>query len=63
MFALQTPEMQSVLVRHFLPVAQGGHEPPQSTSVSSPSCIMSKQVSEKHIPLKQRPVGQAAPSG
>src|SRR4051794_34500684 len=33
----QGPFMQSVWTRQLLPPAQGGQEPPQSTSVSSPS--------------------------
>jgi hypothetical protein len=50
----QTPPLQGVvaqfaMTRHILPAAHGGQLPPQSTSVSSPSFIMSLQ--SVHLPL------------
>ncbi len=50
--ASQTVLMQSELTRHFLPLAQAGQlmgaPPPQSTSVSMPSCTPSVQVGATH---------------
>jgi hypothetical protein len=41
---LHDPLLQSPPKRHFLPGSHGLHEPPQSTSVSSPFAIWSEHV-------------------
>jgi hypothetical protein len=52
----QTPDAQSVETTHSRPSAQGGHVPPQSTSVSVPFMELFA-----HEPFRQNPSMQRAP--
>jgi hypothetical protein len=67
--AAHAPPVQTPLVQlapapaplpHRLPVAQGGHEPPQSTSVSVLFFTMSAQFAAAHTPFTQTPFTQSA---
>lgn len=55
----QTPLAQSGAALHPLPTRHTGHEPPQSTPVSSPSLTASVQVAARHTPLTQWLVTQS----
>ncbi len=57
----QWPPAQSPLPAQTLPSAQGGQEPPQSTSVSSPFLRPSAQEAGRQRPLRHAPLGQSAP--
>lgn len=60
---MQTRLWQSTAEEHVELVPHGGHEPPQSTSVSEPFFVRSRQVSTMQAPLRHwLPEGQLTPT-
>ena len=59
---MQLELLQSIWPLHAWPSAHAGHDPPQSTSVSSPFATPSPQLGGAHFVLTQNPLAQSFPS-